>query len=244
MKHNADRKHCRIGNKNLTSLHNAFLTVSQLSFRMVITRWHPSRSPDHLLGRSSSFSPSSSLDRKNPSCELRACKAWPMFQSKNPGPTIPTLHRSCMGYTGGKRQVLSECSPVRYYTVCWDIRISMSLLTLPLRSTITGIIVILFYQCMNALLNPANRRGGAIVWGLVVHTVAMFSFVTVDVCMNLDIQSISSIDNREYPGTKPGVSGPYVYQLVPLLTAPINTVPEIMAYFNMWLAGGLLVSSV
>lgn len=104
-----------------------------------------------------------------------------------------------------------------------------------------GIIVVLFYQCMNALLSPVNRRSGGIVWGLVAHTVAMFSFVTIDVCMKLDIQSISFIDNREYPGNKPGVSGPYVYQLDPLLTSPIKTVPEIMAYLNMWLAGGLLL---
>lgn len=104
-----------------------------------------------------------------------------------------------------------------------------------------GIIVVLFYKCMNALLNPANRRGGGIVWGLVAHTVAMFSFVTIDVCLKLHIQSISFIDNRGYPGNKPGVSGPYVYQLNPLIASPINTVPVIMTYLNLWLAGGLLL---
>jgi hypothetical protein len=77
-------------------------------------------------------------------------------------------------------------SPLRAHLVC-------SITTL-------GIVIVLFFQCMGALLNPVNRARGGIKWGLVAHTAAMFSFVTIYTAMTLDIQSISYIDNRDFPG--------------------------------------------
>jgi hypothetical protein len=73
---------------------------------------------------------------------------------------------------------------------------------------ILGILIVLFFQCMAALFNPANRRREGIKWGLVSYTVVMFSFVTVFTAMNLNIQSISYIDNREFPGVE-GVLPPW-----------------------------------
>ena len=109
---------------------------------------------------------------------------------------------------------------------------------------ILGIVIILFFQCMNALLNPADRPRGGIKWPLVVHTVAMFSFVTIYDGLSFDLQSISSIDNREYPGYASAIPpGPIGYQ--ELLSSNVdNVVPNIMFLLNSWLADGLLVSSI
>ena len=107
----------------------------------------------------------------------------------------------------------------------------------------SGIIIVLFYRCMAALLGPVNRRKG-VEWGLVAHTLAMFSFLTTNVCMNLDLQSISYVDNREFPGVSAMGPGPFAYQYDYLSSDPMNTVPETLFLFNTWLADGLLVWSM
>ena len=118
----------------------------------------------------------------------------------------------------------------------------LPLLTVSFSPIISGIITVLFYRCMAALLSPVNRRKG-IKWGLVAHTLAMFSFLTINVCMNLDLQSISYVDNREFPGVSAIGPGPFAYQYDYLSSVPMNTVPETLFLFNTWLAGGLLVWS-
>lgn len=109
---------------------------------------------------------------------------------------------------------------------------------------ILGIVIVLFIQCMEALLNPVNRPRGGIKWPLVVHTVAMFTFVNIYNAMSFDLQSISSIDDRGYPGQKNAIPpGPIGYQ--ELLSSNVdNVVPNIMFLLNSWLADGLLVSSI
>lgn len=109
-------------------------------------------------------------------------------------------------------------------------------------STHPGITLLLFYQCMRALLGPTNRPMGRIKWGLVVHTITMFSFLTINCFMNFAIQSIAYIDNRAF-ARKGMFPGPFVYQL-DISSEPINVIPSVMFYLNNWLADGLLVSSV
>ena len=99
----------------------------------------------------------------------------------------------------------------------------------------------LFFQCMAGLLDSARRRKEGIRWGLVSYTVATFSFATVYTGMNLNVQSVSFIDNREFPGVEGGLpSGPLGYQW--LNSQVLCTVPNIMFLLNNWLADGLLVS--
>ena len=76
----------------------------------------------------------------------------------------------------------------------------LCVLALSSRSKTLGIIIVLFFQCMGALCSPANGMRGGIKWGLVAHTLAMFSLVTISVAMNCDIQSISYIEDRKFPG--------------------------------------------
>lgn len=94
---------------------------------------------------------------------------------------------------------------------------------------------------MAALFSPVNRKRG-IKWGLVAHTVAMFSFATVYTGTGLDLQSISYIDNRDFPGIDGVLSpGPLGYEFL-IYSNAINVVPTLMFQFNNWLADGLLVS--
>ena len=96
---------------------------------------------------------------------------------------------------------------------------------------------------MSALLSPVNSPGEKIRWGLVAHTAAMFSFVTVYTAVLLDTQSIAYIDNREYPGADGWPPGPLGYQFS-IYYKPITVIPSVLFSLNQWLADGLLVSSV
>ena len=122
--------------------------------------------------------------------------------------------------------------------------VCLSVLTLSIRFIVLGIVIILFFQCMDRLLNPAHRRMEGIKWGLVAHTVAMFSAVTVYTAMSLNILSDCYIDNREFPGVDgvlpPGPSG---YRFL-IYSGVISLVPNVMFLLNNWLADGLLVSLV
>lgn len=97
---------------------------------------------------------------------------------------------------------------------------------------------------MTALFSPINRRGCGIRWQLISYTALMFSFVTVFIAVNLDVRSISYIDNHELPGVE-GVlpPGPLGYQsFIP--PEVLSIVPSITFLLNYWLADGLLVGSL
>ena len=114
----------------------------------------------------------------------------------------------------------------------------------PVRSIhIQGIIITLFFQCLNALLNPVNRPGTGIKWSFVAHTIAMFSFVTVIIVMCLGVLPVCYIDNREFPGGYFPVPGPLGYY-ASLYSNPIDIVPKVMFLLNYCLADGLLVSAI
>jgi len=117
----------------------------------------------------------------------------------------------------------------------------LSVLTSFVRFAI-GMLIVLFFKCMTALLNPVYRRGESTRWGLVSYTAVMFSLATVLTAMNLDIESIAHIDNRNFPGTTgaepPGPAG----YLVSLYPKAINIVPNVAFAVSNWLADGFLVS--
>ena len=115
--------------------------------------------------------------------------------------------------------------------------------TLFIRSFVSGIVIVLFFQCVIALLNPANRKMEGIKWGLVAHTFFMFSFVTIYTATNLTFQSISYIDNREFPGGGGLAPGPLGYQFSSY-SMGISVVQTVVFLLNGWLADGLLVGSV
>ena len=103
----------------------------------------------------------------------------------------------------------------------------------------------LFFQCVSALLCLTRRRGEAVKWGLVFYTVLMFSVVTVYTATYLNIQSISLIDNREFPGVE-GVlpPGPLGYRWLIHSKALTGIVPNLMFLMGNWLADCLMVSSL
>ena len=108
---------------------------------------------------------------------------------------------------------------------------------------ILGTLIVLFFQCMAGLVNPARRGAGeGIRWGLVSYTAAMFSFVTVYIAMSLDIQSLAFVDNREFPYNPP-LSGPLGYRNS-IYSRVLGIIPNLMFLLNYLLADGLLVSSL
>jgi hypothetical protein len=95
---------------------------------------------------------------------------------------------------------------------------------------------------MRALLYPVTHTKGGIRWGLVAHTSTMFSFATIAVGLGLDLQSVSYIEDRDFPGFYGGSApGPLGYQLL-VYSKAINVVPNLMFILNQLLADGLLVS--
>lgn len=103
-----------------------------------------------------------------------------------------------------------------------------------------GIVIVLFFQCMGSLFSTVYRTREGIRWGLVAYTSTMFSFVTIFTAMNLDIQSVSYIDNRAFPGTDQIPPGPLGYQYL-VYSKAISIVPNLMFLLNNWLADSLLL---
>lgn len=96
---------------------------------------------------------------------------------------------------------------------------------------------------MSALLHPTGRTKEDIKWGLVAHTLAMFSAVTIYTTTNLNMPSIGYIDNRGFLGDGVLFPGPLGYQFLVNSGAITITADTIFA-LNGWLANGLLVGSV
>ena len=104
-----------------------------------------------------------------------------------------------------------------------------------------GIVVVLFCQCMGALLSPTNHKhkAGGIRWGLVTLTTAMFLFSTTALALNLDALSSNYIDTRNNPILPlPGPLGSWIDP------STFSIILTNMISLNQWLADGLLVSSV
>ena len=97
----------------------------------------------------------------------------------------------------------------------------------------------MFFQCLSAFFSSNNRKGG-IKWGYVAYVAAMFSFVTIYTAMSLNLQSISYIDNREFPGTDDVPPGPLGYQWF-IHNKAISIVPNLMFIMTNWLADAFLV---
>ena len=108
-------------------------------------------------------------------------------------------------------------------------------------SVVPGIVIALFFQCMTALLGSTNRMRKGYSWGLVAHTVALFSVATMSLAIDLFFLSVAYIDAREFPGADGLPSGPLGYLVLPkflVLASISNSVIQV----NQWLVDGLLVS--
>ena len=144
--------------------------------------------------------------------------------------------------TSTRNIALEEFSSPQYYTVRHANPTDfLPGLTSFVRSIVPGIVVVLFCQCMGALLSPTNHKhkAGGIRWRLVALTTAMFLFSTTALAVNLDALSSDYIDYRGRPHLPlPGSLG---YGVSPDTLGIIiaNTIS-----LNQWLADGLLVSSV
>ena len=111
------------------------------------------------------------------------------------------------------------------------------------RPTFLGIAAALFFQCMGVLLNPSNTIRSGVKWVLVVHTVALFSFMTISLGIGLNYLSIEYIDSREFPGNNVYPPGPLGNDFF-INSEALTTVSEVLFPLNQWLADGLLVGLI
>jgi len=91
---------------------------------------------------------------------------------------------------------------------------------------VLGIVVMLFFQCMAALFNPANRGEEGVKWGFVSYTVVTFSFVSIFTAVNALNIWFDDEDGTLHPGR-------FGY-----------VIPDLMFLLGYWLADGLLVGSL
>ena len=57
-----------------------------------------------------------------------------------------------------------------------------------------GAVIILFFQCVGALLDPVNKIR-SVKWALVTHTAALFLFLTIPMAADIWIPSTEFIDH-------------------------------------------------
>ena len=121
-----------------------------------------------------------------------------------------------------------------------------SVLTRFVRFVLLGVVILLFFKCMAALLDPVHRRGEPIKWGLISYTVVMFSLANLQTALTLQKFSLAYIDNREFPnveGAIPPAPGPIGYLTVAVTHEAISTTLNVAFTVTNWLADGFLVSS-
>ena len=183
------------------------------------------------------------IPSSSPPCTSKLCLAL----RDNCGLITPTLQRSHMICTLRRRPNSQESSSVQFSMVRsrhLHLHARSPVLTMIVRFVLLGALAVLFFQCMAALLNPVHRRKEGIKWGAVSYTMASFLLATVRLAAEFDIQSISYIDNREFPGIK-GVlpPGPLGYQSL-IYSHVLSIIPNLACVLNNLLADGLLVSSL
>ena len=94
------------------------------------------------------------------------------------------------------------------------------------------------------LLSSVKPFSKGVKWGLVVHTVALFSLLTVYFWIKLNLSSACYINNREYPGGDEYFPGPigcggFYFETTAVIGLFSATFP-----LNQWLVDGLLVSLI
>ena len=77
----------------------------------------------------------------------------------------------------------------------------------------------------------------------VVHTVALFLFLTIPIGIDIDYLAIEYINNREFPGNDELPPGPVGYDVI-ISATETTTVFNVMFPLNQWLADGLLVCPI
>ena len=95
---------------------------------------------------------------------------------------------------------------------------------------------------MVALLSSGDRAKRDVRWGLVAYTMALFSFLTIALGIDLYLDRTLFIDNREFPGNDISPPGPLGYS-DSITYDVINLVYFILYPLTQWLNDGFLVCS-
>ena len=104
-------------------------------------------------------------------------------------------------------------------------------------------VIVLYFQTIAALMSPVHRKGKTVKWGLVGYSTVMFLLVTTFTAMNVRLQQLSYIDNRDFPGIPNSLPpGPIGWGLS-MYSKPLVIVPNACFVIANWLADGLLVGT-
>jgi len=107
---------------------------------------------------------------------------------------------------------------------------------------LTGMVIILYFECAFAILRPPPGRGRGRKWGLLIYTTFLFVLGTIYTTCNLRVRQLSYIDNREFPGKAPSLpAGPIGYTLFSQ-SRPTSMLSNTSFTVANWMADGLLVS--
>ena len=107
---------------------------------------------------------------------------------------------------------------------------------------LTGIVLILYFECAAALLKPPSGRKKGRNWGLLAYTTFLFALGTIYTICNLRVRELSYIDNREFPGKAHSLPpGPIGYTLFSQ-SKPTSMLSNTSFTVANWMADGLLVS--
>ena len=90
---------------------------------------------------------------------------------------------------------------------------------------------------MEASVESANNVGKRVKWGLAIHTVALFLFLTIHTVMDLHLLSTGYIDNRSSPDGPVGNNLSINYSTAFTVIYNATFLP-----LNQWLVDGFLVS--
>lgn len=106
-------------------------------------------------------------------------------------------------------------------------------------SIIYGLVVVQFFRCMDVFFGSAKKRSGS-DWAILAYVGALFTFGTVYTATNLNLQSVSYVNNRNFPGNDDFPPGPLGYQWS-IHASGLSIVPNLMFMLSSWLADGLLI---
>ena len=102
----------------------------------------------------------------------------------------------------------------------------------------------MFFQCIGALINPANDTRRNVKLGLLAYTVALFAFSTISLGVTRDLWSTVFIDIRNFPGTEEYPPGPIGSAFILGANVALTALILFSDVVNQWLSDGLLVSFI
>lgn len=100
----------------------------------------------------------------------------------------------------------------------------------------------MFFQCLGATFSSTNRARVGTNWDLLSYCIAMFSFVTMYIAMDLNLHPFFTLTPENSLETTKHPRAAFGYQW-PIHSSELFIVPDFVFMLDNWLVDGPLVSS-